>query len=284
MIFRVFSPCLRLSPYIENIWIQEDLQSVNYGTLNPIKVLPSTSVIMGFQYGNPQEAIRDGHRSVLSPHGVAGLQTGPVLYKNLGAIGSIIVRFKPWGASAFFKNPIADFKDQNTDANLIYGRGSTGEVRDKILECTTPEARVAVVEEYLTARLLDKPVDRAMVQVIQSIQNAQGLKRVEELAREAGLSKRQLERKFQDIVGISPKKFSSIVRFQAALQLFRDNDTLTALAYDAGYFDQAHFIKDFQSYTGQSPESFFARKLQPQLSQVFNAKSKLTQFYHSIYQ
>lgn len=284
MVFRIFIPRPQLLRYIENIWVQEDFNTVNYGTINPIKVLPSTNMVMGFQYGERQEVSRNGETKILTRHGFSGLQTGFSLYKNSGSTGSVIVRFKPWAASHFFKIPLIEFKDQNIDSELVFDKQLVSNVIHQLCESVTIEQRVEVVESYLVSLLVDKPMDKLIKSVTEEIHKTNGLLKIDDIARNANISKRQLERKFNEIIGVSPKKFSTIVRFQQAIQSFEKNDTLTALAYDSGYFDQAHFIREFQNFASLTPEQFFMKKLQPELSEVFNAKLKLSLFQNSLYQ
>ena len=85
---------------------------------------------------------------------------------------------------------------------------------------------------------------------------------VSEVAYKLNISKRQLERVFLKNVGISPKKFSRIVRLNAAIKRFKKADSLTALTYEAGYFDPSHLIRDFREFTGLSPKAFFKHPCQ----------------------
>ena len=80
-----------------------------------------------------------------------------------------------------------------------------------------------------------------------------------QLAKNLGVSNKQLERKFAALIGKSPKKFIKIVRFQSVLDSAKkmNEEKLSNLAYDNGYFDQAHFINDFKAYTGYTPKEFF---------------------------
>jgi AraC-like DNA-binding protein len=66
-----------------------------------------------------------------------------------------------------------------------------------------------------------------------------------------------LEKRFRQAVGTSPKKFASIVRFKHVIQRYDSGRSLTELAYEAGFYDQAHFIKEFKIFTGDTPEGFF---------------------------
>ena len=72
------------------------------------------------------------------------------------------------------------------------------------------------------------------------------------------LQQRAAEKRFRRVVGATPKKFSSIIRLQTALNNYGKCENLTDLGYSAGYFDQSHFIKDFKQFTGETPEKFFS--------------------------
>lgn len=78
------------------------------------------------------------------------------------------------------------------------------------------------------------------------------------MAHEVCLGIKQFERTFSKYVGVNPKKFASIIRFQNVLQIkSKNNKSMTQLAYNNGYYDQSHFIHDFKSLTGLTPKAFF---------------------------
>jgi AraC-like DNA-binding protein len=83
---------------------------------------------------------------------------------------------------------------------------------------------------------------------------------VDELARAVGLSARQLERRFRARVGLGPKLLARITRFQHAFRLARRTPNLAEVAARAGYFDQAHLVRDFRQFAGAAPSRFLARE------------------------
>ena len=120
--------------------------------------------------------------------------------------------------------------------------------------------RVDVVERFLLGRLRsDAMLDPVTEAAAAQIRKRHGAVRMEELARVMGMSLSALERRFRKTVGASPRKFASIVRMRHVLRLQRAGGSLTEIAHRAGYCDQSHFIKDFKSFTGLAPESFFER-------------------------
>ncbi len=96
-----------------------------------------------------------------------------------------------------------------------------------------------------------------MSAALRAIGAAAGAIRVRTLAQDLGVSQDALEKHFRRIVGASPKQFATIVRVRQAVELSRQSPSLTALALDAGYYDQSHFIRDFRAITGDAPGHFF---------------------------
>jgi AraC-like DNA-binding protein len=92
---------------------------------------------------------------------------------------------------------------------------------------------------------------------LQKIQAANSIVRIKELAGFLCISYDAFEKRFRKTVGTSPKQFSSIVRMKTIISKRPQSHTLFDLAIDAGYFDQAHFNKDFKLFTGQTPTDFF---------------------------
>ena len=94
---------------------------------------------------------------------------------------------------------------------------------------------------------------------IRNINQTLGKISIEELSSRACLSRKQYERIFTDNIGISPKRFLRIVRFQNVIfqKQMRQNSNLTTLAYDCGYFDQSHMINDFKILSGKTPSQYF---------------------------
>ena len=95
---------------------------------------------------------------------------------------------------------------------------------------------------------------------------------MDELAGMVSVNRRNIERRFATSIGMSPKQLSRAVRLQATLRMLEQKNftSLTSLAYENGYYDQAHFIKDFKEFTGIKPKSFYARNLR--LAALFSSE------------
>jgi transcriptional regulator GlxA family with amidase domain len=102
-------------------------------------------------------------------------------------------------------------------------------------------------------------IDSILKSTIDTILSTKGRVAINEILKDELTRRRQLERKFSQHVGISPKQLGRIIRLQEALKMLlnKQADNLTEIAYENQYFDQAHFIKDFKEFTGVNPKEFY---------------------------
>jgi AraC-like DNA-binding protein len=133
-------------------------------------------------------------------------------------------------------------------------------ILDHLLNTGTTAEQIEVLSAYLFSliRKNNLPVDRITHYAQTEIIQARGNISLKELHRNLKLSERSFERKFEQYVGISPKLFSRVCRFQASLDQLRSNNytNLSDIAFDNGYADQSHFIKSFKEFAGYSPREF----------------------------
>jgi AraC-like DNA-binding protein len=136
-----------------------------------------------------------------------------------------------------------------------------GLLEERIMTARDDAERVAILSVFLERRL-DRDL-RELPPVFTSINRiieARGMIDVGTLSVELSLSHRQFERKFKEFSGFSPKLYSRIARFQAALCEYGSGKSLTDIAYDCGYYDQSHFISDFREFSGYNPKIYFSGK------------------------
>jgi AraC-like DNA-binding protein len=122
--------------------------------------------------------------------------------------------------------------------------------------------RKRALDRMLLPRFQKKPAhDTGFDRAVESVVEAEGRIRVDGLSRDLGVSCRQLERMFRERVGLGPKRFAKVLRFQSVFRRAAfEEGPWAMLALDCGYYDQAHFIRDFRSFTGRSPGALFARE------------------------
>lgn len=149
-----------------------------------------------------------------------------------------------------------ELTDQNFDAHAVLG-AQVSRLEQRLGECRTFEQRVQVANEFLSRRALDVRGFDGIPAVAKQILLAGGDARISTLADSAGLSTRQFERNFQQQVGMRPKLFARIARFEAALssKACSAQKSWTDVAHEFGYHDQMHMVHDFEEFTGGTPTS-----------------------------
>jgi transcriptional regulator GlxA family with amidase domain len=140
------------------------------------------------------------------------------------------------------------------DFSLLRGREAR-ELAQRIADCADWESRCEVARQWLVPPL---DGDRGVDAAVEAIRCAHGVVSVAELAERLGLSRRSLERRFRQQVGLLPKQLARVLRFQRALQMREQApaDGWPAIALECGYYDQAHLIRDFREFSGQTPAAF----------------------------
>lgn len=128
----------------------------------------------------------------------------------------------------------------------------------RIREDENTNARIIRTENFLRGILTKQnPQENYVTRATRIIGNSP-VHSVQEISSKVNISQRQLERKFRELIGVSPKQYLRLTRINKVMQLLEQNQhlTLTDIAYYCGFFDQAHFIKDFKHITGHTPTSF----------------------------
>lgn len=184
------------------------------------------------------------------------------------------VHFKPGGAFRFLGVPATELAHAHADVESLWGN-STQDLRAQLCAAASPARRFRALEKALVARLahtLDE--HRAVRAALNILEREAGAARTRDLAAHLGLSQRHFIKLFSQQVGVTPKQFGRVQRFQHAVDLARRSSTpdWADIAAACGYFDQSHFIHDFQSHSGLSPAEFHHQRhervlLNPPLSE-----------------
>ena len=252
-----FRPHPILSPYVETVWLFESTSGLPAGDVRTIVPNGRIKLIIPFR---SDQFIAVGDKVALHRQEsitVTGMMDGPVVVhtaaENIGILG---VEFKTAAAFHFLGLPLKELTDTIVDIGDVLGRPGT-ELQERIADVAVPE-KIRQVEHLLVSRLCNSPgVETLVSRAVGAISASDGRIRIEDLCSEIGLSRRYLDMKFADQVGISPKALARIVRFQRIYKLLSQGQTLGApQAVDDDYYDQAHLIKEFKQFTGYSPGLF----------------------------
>lgn len=216
-------------------------------------VVPSAGAVLGFQV---QGRVRAGD-ALLSTAGVTGIQPTARTYSYETPTTSILVRFTPQGA-ACLGAPASALASRSVALDDLLPAACVREAQGRLVEAREAQARVAIIEELLLG--LPFARDRLVTRAIDLLDATSGEEpAIAAVARALGLSERQLERRFLQRVGVTPKRFATLRRFERAAALAVTAPSLTDAALAAGYYDQSHFIRDFRRFTGEAPGALLRR-------------------------
>jgi AraC-like DNA-binding protein len=249
MKFETHPPCDALKPFVKHFVISENADAQTY------KVLPDTALVMGFQYSGNLAYLQNSTEAPLSTAGITGLMDGYRVFKNTPNTCSVLVVFKETGAAAFLNLPVNELFGESLSLDHFFTSSAIAETEEKLALATNDSQRIYIVEQLLLKHLQNPTTDLLVTRAIAEIQKSRGVIRMAELARQLNTSQSPLEKRFRKLVGASPKKFSSIVRIKNVRSMLNMYNYQQA-TYLSGYHDQAHFIKDFKTFTGETPERY----------------------------
>ena len=233
------------------------------------KVIPDGSINLIFELDGMKRNVFDN--DTLKPKQeftrvwLSGIQRNMLSISAHEDSEMFVVRFKPAGAYPFLPKPTNEFTDQVIPAEEIFGREIFG-LRDVLIKAESPEDKREVAFEWLddtfVAEKLPKTEITESVEKILVDPHFQQ-NNLAELIEESGYSQKQFISLFKEYVGIAPKYFQRIVRFNEILAKIQKNQELswTDISYECGFYDQAHFIKEFQHFCGVNPEAHLENKM-----------------------
>lgn len=246
-----FHPAIALQPYIREfvlIETDEDTDSM---------VIPDTSLVMSLRYRglvrNSEEALPD---IVIS-----GLRRSVRHFVYAGLTANFLIIFKEGGISAFTRMPANEVFDETVSAENLFLRSELDRLQEQLAQAGTDTERVQRTEAFLLGHLVNTKQDALIGNAVRLIRQHNGIIRIDKLASSLYLSKDPFEKRFRGLVGSTPKQYASIIRLRGLIQNYPSYSSLTEASYEAGYFDQSHFIKDFRLFTGRSPKEFFQSSL-----------------------
>jgi AraC-like DNA-binding protein len=267
MDYREHAPWPELAGMVSRIWtLAGDAGEME--TSQP--VLPDGQPELVLHFGDPFDRLDLLGRVERQPMVLfAGQLTAQLALQPTGAVRVLGIRFRPFGAAAFLAAPQHELTGCTIDVADIapdLSRALEG------VRTATDDLVVAagLVQQILVRRIDSRRVDQRVSGAAQAVMRSHGAVAMDDLARASGMTRRHLERRFLDHVGIPPKRLARIARFQRALGVLENADPLrpgTEAAADCGYADQSHFIRDFRDLAGCSPSEHLLR--QAELTRFF---------------
>ncbi|WP_243318434.1 AraC family transcriptional regulator [Geothrix paludis] len=220
-------------------------------------LIPETGLILGFRYAGSSSLVEGATRLEVPDHVVTGLRATARRMVTAAGSGIVLAKFRDGAAGAFFDPPLHQLFGATLPLEELVDPRAVEAASASIRAARDHRARVDALERFLLAQRArrDWPGDPVVGAALRAIRADPSL-RVAPLAGDLGLSVDGLEKRFRRSVGASPKQVASILRLRRALGAHRPGTPLTRLALDAGYYDQAHFIRQVVAAVGVAPRAF----------------------------
>lgn len=262
MNYREFAPAAPLNPYVDCYWVydpvlssQEDVRLQRCLPLGTIELIVQVNAVPCII--KTQEQVWQASPKIY----VTGLYTDTAFWKAETTTFMFGIRMKPESLVELFGVPAIELLNSFVDAEAVLGKPA-GQMCAEMTGIFDGNQLVNIAERFLMARLRNLRAGRNYVtEVCQLVRRSKGNLSIGDLSEKLYVSERKLQRSFKGHIGTSIKTYQRIIRFRNAYEYARtrDIDSLkwTDVSYESGYFDQAHFNKDFKEFTGEAP-SFFA--------------------------
>jgi len=246
MRYAEYKPAPPLAALVERFWLLE-----GSSTASADAIIPDGRVELVFHYGRPFWRHDSSGETLRQPASLlVGQMVEPVVLAPDGPAGVAAIRLRPAASRTLLGFSVKEVSGRFVDLELIFP--SAKRLRERLSEASSDGERIRALENWLIAMAC--PAPRSHVDaVVGAILASGGRVSIDALVARAGASLRQLERQFQEDVGLTPKTFSRIVRLQAALRRVRQGRALTEVALACGFYDQAHMTRDFRELASMSP-------------------------------
>lgn len=258
MSFAISKPSQLLVPYIKQYWAVDSC--IDAAGEYTQRIVPSGFTELMF-YGGTFPAVSDGKRQIDAPLVLSGQQSSYYDFYITGKMSVFSIVFKPHALMMFFDVPAIELAGRNISLTEI-AREDALRLNETLQKCPTFDDKVKATETFLVNRMQTtgkRFMSERVVHSMQHIVARKGIINVEALAETACLSRRQFDRAFSGMIGLSPKAYLRAIRFQYAIynRSRHPGESLTSLAYASGYYDQAHMTNEFRQLSGLSPKQYF---------------------------
>ncbi|MEI4619531.1 AraC family transcriptional regulator [Bacillus pfraonensis] len=247
MKYQEIKPTGILAHYVKCFWTLERTYHQDEKEI----VWPDGNVELLFHYGS-----RYYNKNRQMPHSFV---IGPLTkYMDLisdGHVSLMGVRFQPWGFASFFRETMKELTNQMVPLETLIGYEA--KLLEEMIYGANKEEALSILEKFLVKRLTGIQ-NEIMIPMVSKLKSKKGNIHIKSMAEEFYISERQMERFFRQHIGVSPKKLSTILRFDAArtCMIFAPHMSMQEIMYKFGYYDYSHFTKDFRNYLGMSPKEY----------------------------
>lgn len=262
MIAEQYIPSPPLSQFVRMLWYYDGFEQPHARE----RLLPDGAMALVVNLKEDRMHLDDSGQRASMPdlpgHVLSGPRSGYFVVSTRNMVHTLGVHFRPGGAFPFLTMPAGELSEQVLSLDLLWGHDGD-DLRMRLLEAPTPTCKFLETERWLLQRLA-RPLERnpAVSYALQSLQQPRCVASIGSIVDGIGMSQRRFIELFTAEVGLTPKVFSRVLRFQRAVHSIASSPRVDwcQLALDCGYYDQAHFIHDFQAFSGITPSTYLASR------------------------
>ena len=251
--FQRFLPSKKLSSIIHSYWFIDNDITASTEHLNPDG---GFGIILNYS-----DAFELDGNLINDTCFLDGTSTTTRRVRFKGTLKAIGIRFKPAGASLFFSSPLSEIKNQSfnlADTTFI----QYSDLYSKLEKPTTLYEKVFIIEEWLSRAVqTDRKSSHIINQSLTLIRKHNGLLPIQSVAELTGCHQRKIERLFNLQIGMTPKEYSQNLRIEQARKKIKSvtDCSFAMIVEELGYFDQAHFNKQFKKVEGMTPREYLLK-------------------------
>ncbi len=265
MITAHYIPRPPLSDFVKVIWYWD-------GYCQPHsreRLLPDGSMTIAFNLGRVHDQQSGREISVAGGDAICGARSTYMVADTANMVTTLGIQFKPGGAFPFLRMPAAELDDLCLPLDDVFGPNALS-LRQQLLECETVQQKFAAAERWLLARAA-KPLKKhpAVEYATAAFLRNSHHQPLSQVLDRIGYSQRYFNQLFAEEVGLTPKRFLRVRRFQRVIASVAGSESVdwADLAGLCGYYDQSHFVHDFRSFAGLTPAAYLAHRT-PHLNHI----------------
>jgi len=264
MVFEIHIPGFPLTQFVESFIYYRDYNPVH--TID--RFLPDGNVNIIIDLKDRPQYIYDNEtlKEIQTCRHVwfSGIRTNFITIPSGKESEMFIINFHKGRSYPFLEMPLHELTDSVVDGDLVL----TNEImnlREMILESVLITQKFMVVENFLVKKFRNKLIVNPFIEfAVNKIISSPNQMSIEQISNKVGYSQKHLIKLFKDNVGLTPKGFLKIIRFQKAIEEIAGSKKAdwTGIAYESGYYDQAHFINDFKAFSGFTPNQYLKKQFE----------------------
>jgi hypothetical protein len=228
------------------------------------KIVPDGCIEMTFNFGDKIKRYISETDFILHPNAmIMGQRTKSFDILPTGNVDTFAICFYPMGFANFVTMPLENLVDKETPISELFGQVEADILEQQMIQAANTRQRIDIIEAFFLKMLIEKStISNIVKSTVDALLRTNGTTHINVLLKDQISKRRQLERHFKKQIGISPKQLGKAIRLQATLNLLlnKKSETLTDIAYESGYFDQNHFIKDFKDLVGVTPKEYLGNE------------------------